>query len=268
MRLSLLLLAALAAPVAAADLATIDRAIKKEPAYKGKPAYLLLAFGGKADRAWLVHDGDHLYVDRDGDGDLTGKDEKVARKVDKNRSEQEGWTFEAGELRVGGKTHKALTVSVMPLKAYADTSLCRGFKPFLAAMKADPKGLMASVMIDVESARLKGGGLGGRLSYMAGPVDGAGVLQFAARAKDAPVLHLDGPTQITLYGPKPSLTLGRGNDLVLAAGTAGRGPGTLAMLLYDDTIPKEAHPRVEVSWPGARSGDKPLKELYELKDRC
>jgi hypothetical protein len=272
MRLALLfpLFALLAAPAAAADLAKIDRSIKKEPAYKGKPAYLLLAFGDKAQgRVWLVHDGDHLYVDRDGDGDLSGKDEKVAhRKVDKNQADRESWTFEVGELRVGGKVHKALTVYIAPLKAYADSPTMKGFRPFQEAMKADPKGRLARVNLDVQSSRLKGGGLGGRLSVTAGVIDTAGVLQFAAKAKDAPVVHPDGPLQITLYGPKPSLILDRGNDLVLVAGAAGRGPGTLSMLLYDEAIPEGAHPKVEVAWPGAREGDKPVKETYELKERC
>ena len=85
----------------------------------------------------------------------------------------------------------------------------------------------------------------------------------------APVLRPDGPLQVTLYGPeKPKLTLGRGNDLVLVVGAPGHGPGSLTQVLYDDTIPKEAHPKVEVLWPAAKPGEKPIKELYELKERC
>jgi hypothetical protein len=261
--------ALLAAPAAAADLAKIDRAIKKEPAYKDKPAYLLLTFGERAqDRAWLVHDGDVLYVDRNGDGDLTGNDEKVAKMVDKSRRKEGGWTFEVGELRVGGKVHKALTVRIAPLKSLADHPALGDFKPLRDALKADPDSRTVALTIDVESARLKGGGLGGRLSFVAGPIDGTGVLRFASTPKAAPVLHLGGPLQVTLCGPKPSLTLGRADDLVLAVGAPGRGPGTLAMLAYDGAVPKGAHPKVEVSWPGAKKGDRPVKELYELKDRC
>ena len=67
----LLLLAPLAQ---AADLAKIERKIAKEPAYQTKtPKYCLLVFGLDAKmRVWLVQDGDSLYVDRDGNGDLTG----------------------------------------------------------------------------------------------------------------------------------------------------------------------------------------------------
>ena len=62
------------AAAAGPDLAKIDRTIRKEPAYQTKsPRYCLLVFGPEAKtRVWLVLDGDLLYVDRDGDGDLTG----------------------------------------------------------------------------------------------------------------------------------------------------------------------------------------------------
>ena len=41
-------------PVAGSDLAKIDRHIKKEPAYQGKPKYCLLVFGPEAKhRVWL-----------------------------------------------------------------------------------------------------------------------------------------------------------------------------------------------------------------------
>jgi hypothetical protein len=64
-----------------ADLSKIERTIAKEPLYKTKPQYCLLAFGPKAEtRVWLVHDGDTLYIDRNGNGDLTETGENVAWK--------------------------------------------------------------------------------------------------------------------------------------------------------------------------------------------
>ena len=54
------------------DLTKVDRTIAKEPAYKTKPRYCLLVFGPEPKiRVWLVLDGDVLYVDRNGNGDLT-----------------------------------------------------------------------------------------------------------------------------------------------------------------------------------------------------
>jgi hypothetical protein len=65
-------LAAGAAPASAADLAKVGRTITKEPTYKSKPQYCLLVLGPEAKfRVWLVQDGGTLYVDRNGNGDLT-----------------------------------------------------------------------------------------------------------------------------------------------------------------------------------------------------
>jgi len=86
MRISILLsvflmLAFSAPPVAATDLTKIDRTIVKEPAYKGKPAYCLLVFGPEAKtRAWVVMDGDLIYIDRNGNGDLTEPGKQVVWK--------------------------------------------------------------------------------------------------------------------------------------------------------------------------------------------
>src|SRR5438046_8811381 len=70
-------------PVSAADLSKIDRKIGNEPVYESqsKPKYCLVVFGPEAKtRVWLVLDGDVLYVDRNGDCDLTGKDERILKK--------------------------------------------------------------------------------------------------------------------------------------------------------------------------------------------
>ncbi|MCI0462143.1 MAG: hypothetical protein L0Z62_34765 [Gemmataceae bacterium] len=70
-----------AATASGAELTKIERTIAKEPAYKSHPRYCLLAFGPEAKfRVWLVRDGgDVLYVDRNGNGDLTEPGERVAR---------------------------------------------------------------------------------------------------------------------------------------------------------------------------------------------
>src|SRR5712691_7561911 len=61
----------------AADLSGIPRTILKEPAYQGTPRYCLLVFGKEAaTRIWLVQDSKDLYVDHNGNGDLTEPGEK------------------------------------------------------------------------------------------------------------------------------------------------------------------------------------------------
>src|SRR5262245_35416333 len=62
-----------------AELNKPDRTIAKEPAYRNGPRYCLLVFGTDAKmRVWLILDGDVLYVDRNGNGDLTEEGERMA----------------------------------------------------------------------------------------------------------------------------------------------------------------------------------------------
>jgi hypothetical protein len=256
-----------ASSAVAADLAKIDRTIKKEPVYSGKPKYGLLIFGpDAAARVWLVQDGNTLYVDRNGNGNLTEPGKKVAAKEDKSYDAKEyGLFFEAGELKVGGKVHKHLTVGFPRLKVY---SSLQDNPHIREALKADVQASAARISVEVESARLKGNGIGGRLIQMAGFYDPTGILQFADKPADAPIIHFDGAWHITFYGELPTLRLGRDNDLVLVVGTPGLGGGTFAMLGYDKAIQDGLHPKAEVRFPAAQEGGDRLKELYELRERC
>ena len=82
--LILLTSSALAAPAWAVDYDKIDRSIGQEPTYRtGTPEYALLVFGPEARRRmWVVVDGDAIYLDRNGDGDLTQTDEKFEKGED------------------------------------------------------------------------------------------------------------------------------------------------------------------------------------------
>jgi hypothetical protein len=67
----------LAGKYAFPDLTKIDRTIAAGPSYKSKPSYCLLVFGPQAKtRVWLVRDREILYVDRNGNGDLTENGER------------------------------------------------------------------------------------------------------------------------------------------------------------------------------------------------
>src|SRR6516225_1415032 len=80
---TLLVVGSTAATGWGADLTKIDRTVAKEPAYKSKPKYCLLVFGPEAKtRVWLVLDGDTLYVDRNGNSDLTEEGERFVLALD------------------------------------------------------------------------------------------------------------------------------------------------------------------------------------------
>ena len=76
------------------DLSKIDCTIAKEPAYKGKPEYCLVVLGPEAkSRVWLIRDGNVLYVDRNRDGEFTGKDKLVPKET-----LERGTVFQTGTI--------------------------------------------------------------------------------------------------------------------------------------------------------------------------
>jgi hypothetical protein len=196
--LSLLVLAPL--PAQAGDLVKIDRVIAKEPKYQGKPEYCLLVFGPKAKfRVWLVLDGAVLYVDRNGNGDLSQPDKRVTTSGGNGK-----WiAFRPGPIGTpDGKTRFHFN-----------------------QLQKDEDG--CDVSLRLEHRRFTVAGL-----------DGPGPLRFAQRAQDAPIIHFLGPLTLQRFEPQPGSVsvdckpgpLVRGQDCKLAfsLGTPGLGKGTFA----------------------------------------
>jgi RNA polymerase sigma factor (sigma-70 family) len=248
----------------------IDRTIRKEPAYETKsPHYALLAFGPRAtDRVWLVHDGATLYVDRKADGDLTDPADKLAGEISPGGTAKDAFIrYVVGDLSVGGRVHKNL-------KVYADLlteshNSVESRENAKAALAANPKARAYTVYLEVDWPGLKGKGEGGRTKQAAGPVDGRGALLFGVRPAEAPVICFGGPLQITFEAQPPVMKLGWDNTAIMVVGSAGHGPGTTAALAYDGTIPDSVVPIVEATFPSRAGTDRPpLRQRYELKDRC
>jgi hypothetical protein len=256
-------LAALAVPAWAAappppGLTMIDRTVRKEPAYRGKPRYCLLAFGPEAKaRVWLVMDGDALDVDRDGDGDLTAPGEKVRldrtyRSRDSLYAEQR--QFLAGDITAGGRKYTALTAThCVP-------------NPSFVPVEADDKQSRqlldrhpgaAVVIVDVK--------IDGRVRQVAAPA-------FGKSPEDAPVIHFGGPLTMGFH-PKwfygwPVFARGKaGTTLTVLVGTPGVGEDSFALLGYDD-VPKDAHPVAKISFPGRTPASPPVRLTVPLTRRC
>jgi hypothetical protein len=190
----LVLLAQGALAAEAVDLARIDRSIAKEPKYStASQEYCLLVFGPNADKhVWLVRDGDALYVDRNGNGDLTEAGEMV-------RKPKEYSGFACGDIvsRDGKTTYQGLSVN-----AFSD-----GYR-----------------------LRVQVPGTGPQMV-------GLGVVQkprFAARAKDAPIIHFGGPLALTQFSTKRVIPRDNGpvnnrnRSLRVMIGSLGLGEGTFA----------------------------------------
>ncbi len=260
----------LTAAASFADTPKIDRSIGKEPVYKTKsPKYGLLAFGPEGkDRVWFVQDGDTLYVDRNGNGDLTEPEKRVAANKRRDMDlDVERYRFDVGELKVGGRTHKGLAIWMVRLDTYAGYSVSKRPDMQFLLMK-DRNALIVGINVDVDVPGIKGGGLEGRVSYAAGPYDVNGVLQLADKPADAPVIRLGGPLQITIDNEPPTFRIGRQTDLTLVVGTPGVGPGTFAAILYSATIPEDVKPVVEAALPRSSPTDPPLVERWIIESRC
>ena len=168
-----------------ADLTKIDRTIAKEPAYKSKPKYCLLVFGPEAKtRVWLVLDGEVLYVDRNGNGDLTEKDEMF--KQERPWPQQE---FPAILLSLPGEERRQMRVTVHHYRGESE------------AKEGPHPGINMTFDGKIWSASSK---------------------QFSEQPKDAPVIHLNGPVSLLCPHP-PTLVPGKTAHLRIAVGTPGLG---------------------------------------------
>ena len=92
--------------------------------------------------------------------------------------------------------------------------------------------------------------------------DRAGKLEFATTAKDAPVVHFNGPLTMDLFREQQPLQTGE--DLTAVVGTPGIGPGTFA-LFFCDAYPRNAWPKAVIEYP-AKDGGKPIVTTVRLDD--
>lgn len=219
------------------DLARVDRAIQKEPAYIArKPLYGLALFGLQAEkRVWLVLDKskpdaptyDVLHIDRNADGDLTGPGERI---------EVGGGVFQIGEFPdpATGAKHSAFTVRV--------------------------SGMDPTVMLSMRwREKLKFGG-----GYPEDPE--AGYMRFAAQPQEAPVVWINGDAPFRFqrwYGGQ--LPIGGSEDFKVFLGQPGRGPSTFAAA-QEHFLPKGEIVLATLVYRDVMGKEKRL--VCELAERC
>ncbi len=243
------------------DLRTVDRQVRREPNYlEGSPKYCLLVFGPKAEaRVWLIRVGDLLYVDRNGNGDLTEDGERVARFLPKP-----GEANNIPENYVMFRTGPLTPKSREPSRRYPNLLLM-----FIPGQPELPLMLLESP----DWPQTVGCGEG---------------MQFGASPGGAPIVHFDGPLTLStiqsLDAVAAPLKLIRGRITVLSVvvGTDGLGPGTFAcrphrrltvtsFLKCEDekrmgeAAPEELKVLVELRAQGA---DKGLAAPIVLEGRC
>jgi hypothetical protein len=245
----------------AADLSKVDRNIRKEPKYAGKPQYGLIVFGSElSDRLWLVRDGDVLYADRNGNGDLTEPQKRIV--ADKDGSDL---AFHVGSVRIGKLEHRDVRVGAFKLSRFDDA--IKSYPASKAALKKDKDAYAMMVRAEVAAPGFRGEGDDGRLFVMA-RLDSDGPLFFGDTPADAPVVNFGGPFAIHSESERPALYRNIVHDLMLSVGTPGLGSGTFAHVAYEQLIPKGAYVVVDAEFPPAKAGSPPIKQHFDLKERC
>ncbi|HKA06778.1 MAG TPA: hypothetical protein VKD71_05930 [Gemmataceae bacterium] len=232
---STLLVVGTAVTARGGDLTKIDRTIAKESAYQTKtPKYGLLVFGPEAkSRAWVVLDGDVLYVDRNCNGDLTEKGERLIL----SRNPQE----DAGKKKAGSS-------SAVVSKSVVITDLDGAKHPITFRLTK------AGVGLDATSQR--------HGHQYVGSIYRDDMV-FAARPQDAPIVHLNGPLTLQLVDPPRQWSPGEKVDLVVLFGTPGLGKATFAYIIQG---PPKTRPTAEIQFPAKNPGARPLVVKVALKE--
>src|SRR5262249_51831826 len=209
-------------PAQAVDLTKIPRVIAKEPAYQGKPKYCLLVFGPEAKhRVWLVLDGDDLYVDRNGNGDLTEKGERFVLALDEYDRKRGRRVWKVGDIVASDGKVRYTDLQV------SDISEDAKHVPGLGA----GHGVAVNVPVGKDRVPQCAGGF----IY---PHHGFR-LQFAARPADAPIVHFGGPLRMILLQPQrltAGMKIGVPYELEARVGTPGLGKDTTALINSADPL--------------------------------
>ncbi len=211
----------------------IDQSIVKEPTYHTKPRYALLVIGALSKvPIWIVHDDDRLYIDKNGNRDLTDDGPAIEatqkRRLDRTRWDRhfitEGWKM-------------------------ADGSEVRDFnlRNWNYADPEDQYGLSLTVDDKV-------------------PMYAGWNALLSPSSKDAPVIHLGGAVspQMLRYqeftlGTKPK----RFSIAFVTPGELKLAPARLSI----DGLPASVKPVANIQWP-TKSGDPPLVTFHLLTERC
>jgi len=230
-----LVLPLLACPANAQEVARIDRTVAREPHYATKcPSYCLLLFGpGAKARVWLVLDGDRLYVDRNGNGDLTEPGECFTRAPHDD-------FFRIPDLKIGdaGRRYSDLRVNWRP----------RG---------VTPRGQWdLHVIVRVNDHD----------QYAVAAAN-------AGRPAKATLLHFDGPLKLHLQvfqsEPREQEHFTRGKEHLLAVSLVTRYPGVGSVQVHSGAgVAAHIHPVVAIVFPGKAPGARPTTVKVRLKHRC
>lgn len=261
-----LLLAASVSSARAVELQGIDRTIDKEPQYENEPVYALLVFGPEAEtRIWLVLDGDTLYVDGNGNGDLTEPAERV--KLDQEKTD---------EINVAsGSPYKGM--NVFPLGNLGGLETEHGktrlrLDHWVRKKNFTPK---TDFYKRILARRDKYGWENATLwRYVDEDTTAQNPVIFSPRPEDAQISHLGGPLTVQLkWGDRAKLKRGENpGQLSIHIGTQGLAARNSRREVFSpltcDEVPPEVQPVAEIRFPAETPDAPPIRRRVGLKERC
>jgi hypothetical protein len=225
----------------AADWTRIERTIAKEPVYKDNSLYCLVIFGPELQpRIWLVLDGAALYVDCNGNGDLTEAGKRLEIKDPKSSD------FPDVEIEAADHIKRKLHLFIYD------------WRPGEAA-RAEENGPALTI---VDQGKRTYGSWG----------DHESAVIWSRRPETAPILHVGGPLQMGFeVRAKNAFRHITANDFELSVGVGspGLGKGTFMHLKYwDGAIPDELQPSARLEFANKTPGGPPVCVETTLRHRC
>lgn len=233
----------------------------KEPSYRNEPRYALLVFGPqREERVWMVLDGTTLYVDGNGNGDLTEPD----KRLDPNNPTD-------GSNRFGNPgSHTHFDVFEFTVRAGATGTSKFRLDHWIRAENFTPKS-------DFEKHRhakwLEGRWETSTLWRQEGLGQGQTPLLFMPKPADAQVCAFDGPLTFVVKMPERQvLQRGEaGSDLAFHIAVIGRPHRGAEQQFYNTLatkeVPEGAHLEVEIEYPAKAPQTPPLRRRFLLKQR-
>jgi len=245
--------------IPAVDLTKIDRTIKKEPAYQSKsPNYCLLVFGPEAKfRVWLVFDGDTLYVDRNGNGDLTEPNKRLEpSEKPAARSLTRAMAYTVGVIHdpTTGTKYTRVNIHRAVLDPEFTPRVSKDKERLAEYRKTYPQFVEGGI------ARIYLSGRGGKISQI-------GTLWCSTHASKASILHFDGPLVFRLVdggvlrrGAEPA-------DFRVELITPGLGKWVFTQVGHE-VVPKGISPVAEFEFPTSGQAGRRIKVRHALTGRC
>lgn len=242
----------LASSALATDLSKVERKIAKAPAFQSATQfYALLVLGPEAkQRIWFVVDGLELFVDRNGNGDLTEKGEQIGAERGP-RGAGSFTTTRAWKLPrlAASDRYRDIEVKVSLVnkswKPKPDASNRLHMERFMKFIRAVEYPNLSGIQINID----------GKRTQFCNTL-------FSTKPATAPILHMDGPLTLGIVQSLMPFAFGGHDDLAVAVGTPGfGGPGTFSYIYYDE-IKEDARPFAIVTHADGKTS------RHKLKEKC